>query len=405
MKRLIFINRFFFPDHSATSQILSGLAFHLASSGRDVHVITSRQRYDDPTAGLPPRETINGVQVHRVSSTQFGRSALLGRGFDYLSFYIAVRRSLLALAAAGDILIAKTDPPMLSSIAMRVAERRGARLVNWLQDIYPEVAVQLGVPMVRGPVNHGLSYLCNSSLRAAVANVVVGRKMAGQVISRGVAASNVHVIDNWADDENVSPVPHVDNPLRREWGLEHSFVVGYSGNLGRAHEFDTVLAAAEQLRDNHRIVFVFIGGGHRMEELHRRVRLRNLDRTFRFVPYQDEALLKYSLCVADVHWISLKPELEGLLVPSKFYGIAAAGRPVIAITARDGEIARLVHEHDCGVVIEPGNADALVKELGRLSADPVRNAAMGDRARTMLETHFTRRQAFARWKDVLDSIT
>lgn len=137
MARLIFINRFFYPDHSATSQILSDLAFHLANEGHEIHVITSRQIYDDSRAALAGYETVNAVHVHRVASTQFGRSALLGRAFDYLSFYRSVRRSLTELTGPNDLIIAKTDPPLLSVVAGAVARRRGARLVNWLQDNLP----------------------------------------------------------------------------------------------------------------------------------------------------------------------------------------------------------------------------------------------------------------------------
>jgi colanic acid biosynthesis glycosyl transferase WcaI len=404
VNRLIFINRFFFPDHSATSQILSALAFHLAASGRHVHVIASRQRYDDPGAGLPSEETINGVCVHRVASTQFGRSALTGRGIDYLSFYASVWRLLASLADRNDIIIAKTDPPMVATIAMRVAQRSGAILVNWLQDIYPEVAIELGVPLMNGPVRKGLFHLRDNFLKAAVSNIVVGEAMGRRIVARGVSDHRVHVIHNWADDEQIGPVRHQDNPLRKEWALENKYVVGYSGNLGRAHEFRTVLAAAEQLRSNHEIVFLIVGGGHHGDEFEREVKLRGLDDNFRFVPYQDGALLKYSLGAADVHWISLKPEVEGLIVPSKFYGIAAAGRPIIAITAKDGEIAQLVQQHRCGLVIEPGDAQTLAQELVRLSVDPDRNATMGANARAMLNAHFTRRQALGRWSAILEEI-
>jgi glycosyl transferase family 1 len=119
-------------------------------------------------------------------------------------------------------------------------------------------------------------------------------------------------------------------------------VVGYSGNLGRAHEFDTILAAAMQLKNHPRIAFVCIGGGHSFDDLAHCVEKAGIGHLFRFFPYQDRSLLKYALGAADVHWISLKPQLEGLIVPSKFYGIAAAGRPIIAIAAKDGEIARLI---------------------------------------------------------------
>ena len=177
MRRLIFINRFFFPDHSATSQILSDLAFHLAGTGREVHVITGSQVYDDPRASLPAHEIIRGVGVHRVLSTRFGRAGLLGRAVDYGSFYLSAWHSLAGLARRDDIIVAETDPPLISVVAMAAARRSDARLVNWLQDVYPEVAVELGVPFVRGPVAAALAALRTRSLQQAAANVVVGDLM------------------------------------------------------------------------------------------------------------------------------------------------------------------------------------------------------------------------------------
>src|SRR6266705_5767721 len=138
MPRLIFINRYFFPDHSATSQLLSDLTFYLAASGQAVHVIASKQIYDDPEAALPDHETIGGVTVHRVASTRFGRANLPGRALDYLSFYKSMRRRLGEIAQLGDIVVAKTDPPLLSLAVAPTARKRRARLVHWLQDIYPE---------------------------------------------------------------------------------------------------------------------------------------------------------------------------------------------------------------------------------------------------------------------------
>src|SRR5208282_608861 len=239
MPRLIFVNRFFFPDHSATSQVLSDLAFHLAGAGREVHVVASRQIYDDARAALPDHEIVNDVHVHRVASTQFGRGALPGRAIDYLSFYRSVGQRLGALARQNDIVIAKTDPPLVSVVALAAARKRGARLVNWLQDVYPETAVVLGVPLMRGPVAAGLAALRDRTLRQAVATVVAGELMGRTAAAHGAPAAAIHVIPNWCDDEHIKPIAPAANPLRRAWGLADKFVFGYSGNLGRAHEFDT----------------------------------------------------------------------------------------------------------------------------------------------------------------------
>ena len=403
--RLIFVNRFFFPDHSATSQILSDLVYDLAGAGREVHVVTSTQIYDDAKAALPVSEILNDVHVHRVPSTGFGRGSLAGRAIDYVSFYRSMWQCLVAMARPGDIVVAKTDPPLTSIIAMAAARRNGARLVNWLQDIYPETAVELGVPLMRGPLAASLAALRNRSLHQAEATVVVGELMARKVESLGAPPSRVHVITNWCNDKLIRPVAPSENALRRLWGLGASqFVFGYSGNLGRAHDFETVLAAAERLRKVPQFVFLMIGGGKRFEELSRAVNRQGLASSFRFIPYQEQKMLRYSLAVADAHWLSLNPKLEGLIVPSKFYGIAAAGKPIIIIGDKNGEIARQVQQHGCGIVVAPGDAGALVDALRRLANAPGTISEMGRRARAMLDAHFTRQRALQRWSELLDQL-
>jgi glycosyltransferase involved in cell wall biosynthesis len=404
MNRIFFLNRYFFPDHSATSQILSQLAFDLAQSGRDIHVITSRQRYDEPQTTLAPEEVIRGVTIHRIAGTRLGRSGLVGRGVDYLSFYRGARRMLSEAANVGDTVVTMTDPPLLSILGMRVARRKHLHLVNWLQDIYPEIASELGVPLVNGPAKSLLAHLRNKSLQAAAMNVVVGECMAEKVTATGVPPDRICVIPNWSDDERIVPVAAESNPFRSTWRLEGKFVVGYSGNLGRAHEIATILGAAEELRNDQNIVFLFIGGGHHRSELAKQVKSRGLSTQFVFLPYQESELLKYSLSAPDVHWISLRPQLEGLIVPSKFYGVAAAGRPTLAITSKTGEIGRLVDRYRCGLVIEPGDADGLATAIQQLSANVKDRVEMGSRARAMLESQFTRRHAFERWKNVLDRV-
>jgi len=402
MSRLIFINRYFFPDHSATSQVLSDLAFHLADLGRDVHIVTSRQIYDSPKALLPSQEVIKGVNVHRVASTRFGRGALAGRAVDYLSFYRSTFYRLAAMVRPGDIVIAKTDPPLTAVIALAATRGSGALLVNWLQDIYPETAIELGVPLMRGPFSAVLAALRDRALQRAAATVAVGELMGRKATALG--ATMVRVIPNWCDDETIKPVAASENPLRRDWNLANKFVFGYSGNLGRAHEFETVLNAAEELRGDPRFVFLMIGGGSRLSELKTIATKRRLEASFRFMPYQDRTALAYSLGVADAHWLSLNPKLEGLIVPSKFYGIAAAARPIVAIADRDGEIGRLVQRFGCGFVIAPGDTAALVAALQAMARDPAMVAELGGRARNMLDTQFTRRQGFTRWRELLDQL-
>src|SRR5882724_4124885 len=138
--KLVFVNRYFAPDESATSRMLSDLAFRLAGHGVSVSIVTSRQRYENSRASLPPYEELGNVHVHRVPTATQGRARLAGRALDYASFHAAAALKLLHLLSRGDVVVAKTDPPLISIAVSRVASWKGALLVNWLQDLFPEVA-------------------------------------------------------------------------------------------------------------------------------------------------------------------------------------------------------------------------------------------------------------------------
>ena len=404
LPRIIFVNRFFYPDHSATAQILADLCFALSKDGLDVRVVTSRSVYDDPSIQLPATEHVNGVQIKRIWTTRFGRKSLAGRAVDYLSFYAAAFWVLLRILRPGDLVIAKTDPPMISVVAALAARLRGARHINWLQDLYPEVAAELGIRALSGAGGKSLRIVRNLSLRSARANVVIGERMAERLEAEGVARHAIAVIHNWSDDELVTPLVRDQCELRREWGFEDdAFVVGYSGNLGRAHEVETLLGAARRLKHDPRIRFLFIGGGHHGDGLAGRVAAEGLS-NFMFQPYQPKHMLAQSLAVPDVHWLSLRPELEGLIVPSKFYGIAAAGRPVLSVTDPDGEIARLVRLHDCGLVVSPGHDEDLASAIMTLAGSPDLCRQMGESSRAMLLANYTRRGSIARWSALLRGV-
>lgn len=403
MPRVIFVNKYFAPDHSATSQILTDLATYLGGAGFTVEVVTSRQTYDNPSADLPEQGELGDVRIHRVLTTRRGRSSLAGRSLDYLSFYRAASRTVRDLVRPGDVVVAKTDPPLLSIPIGRVAAARGALLVNWLQDLYPEVAVELGVRILPGPARSVLAKLRDRSLRRAAMNVAIGQRMADRLRGRGIAEAQIHVIPNWADDEAIHPVPREANCLRRELGLGEAFVIGYSGNLGRAHEIDTLLGAAERLRDQTDVAFLFVGGGHLRSALEAAVKARGF-RRFVFRDYAPREALSESLSAADVHFVSLRPEMEGLVVPSKIYGIAAAGRPVIAIAAAEGEVAALVAHHRFGLIVRPGDSAGFAAAITSLRDDAGLRIEMGRNARALVDGVAAKRAVLSRWRSLLTEI-
>jgi colanic acid biosynthesis glycosyl transferase WcaI len=397
--RIWFVNRFFYPDHSATSQIVSDLAFHLAGQGRQIGVIASRGVYDDPQIVLPAFENHGGVAIHRVARARFGRSKLLGRAIDYAGMYAAFAAATARLTNAGDRIVVKSDPPVLPAAIAPIARAKRLVQINWLQDLYPEIALGLGLKALQ-PVAPLIAAARNASLKFATFNVAIGERMSDRLKRCGAPPGRIRIIPNWCEDEAIHPLPRQENRLREAWGLQDKFIVGYSGNLGRAHEYATLLDAAERFRDDQNIIFLFIGGGHLTDKMKREIEQRGLASMFQFRPYQEERLLPLSLSIPDVHWISLRPEMEGLIVPSKFYGIAAAGRPTIAVCDPAGEISTLVERHDCGIVVEPGDGAALAAAIRSIMRDPQRGAEMGRNAREMLDRSFSRLSCLQKWEDL-----
>lgn len=398
--RVVFVNRFYAPDESATSQMLTDLAEALARSGVSVNVLCSRQLYGDAAADLPQTEVLHGVSVRRLATTRFGRDSLAGRAIDYLSFYLCAAISLLARVRRGDVLVIKTDPPLLSLVGWLVARCKRANLVNWLQDLYPEVASRLALSPVPRPMEALIRAARDRSLATARVNVVLGTRMREYLMERGIAAARISICENWADESRLHPLAASRSELRGRLGLGDCFVAAYSGNLGRAHDSTTILEAACALASEPGIVFLMVGGGAGMRSLEMQARARGLT-NFRFAPYQPRAALSDSLAAGDVHLVSLRPELEGLIVPSKLYGILAAGRPVVFVGDLDGELARLIATAEVGVSVRGGDPVGLARTLQTLRDDEAGRTRMGVRARELFEERYTLAAAVARWREVL----
>jgi colanic acid biosynthesis glycosyl transferase WcaI len=400
--RIVLVNRYFHPDESATSRMVSSLAFGQAAQNVKVTILASRFRHDDPHDPLPRREDLDGVSVHRLPASHYGRAGLAGRAADYLSFHAAAALWCLRHVRRGDIVIACTDPPLLSVTLAASLAGRGAHLVNWLHDLFPEVAIELDVLTRTGVVAWALLGLRDWSLGLARTNVVPTDAMAQALGLRGVASGKTAIIPYWSE-EAIVPVHPDDNRLRREWNLADPFVVGYSGNFGRAHEFRTLLDAADLLRDEPGIRFLLIGGGYARRHVEEEIRRRRLANVV-LRPLQARARLTESLSVADVHLISLLPALEPYVVPSKLYGILAAARPAIFIGASDGEVAMALRRHGCGETVSIGDAPALARQIIALQRNPAMREARGANARLAFDIAHRREHGLAAWTTLLQGI-
>ena len=401
--KVVFVNRYFYPDESATSRLLSDLAFRLADEGIAVTVVTSRQLYGDPNAALAPEELTRGVRVHRVATLTRGRAQLSGRALDYASFHIAASIALVRRLRQGDVVVAKTDPPLISIAVSHAAMCRGAVLVNWLQDLFPEVAAVLTPNLLPKWLLSPLLAARDRSLRRAAVNVVLSEGMRQHLLARGVDGARIRIVPNWTDTSSLTPRPVEDSAARQALGLAGRFVVGYSGNLGRAHEFETLLGTARLLKDDPQFAFLITGAGAKADALRRAVEAAGLS-SFRFQDYQPPELLADSLAAADVHLVSLLPALEGLIVPSKLYGILAAGRPAIFIGSLSGDVATVIRDHGCGMAVGVGESEKLAAALRAWRDDRARLRQMSENGRRLALERHSGNQALASWLAFLGEI-
>lgn len=390
--RIIILNQFFYPDHSATSQLMTDLAESLVERGIGVTAIAGRGRYDGGKK-LAIAEDYRGVRIERAWATGFGKRKLAGRLADYFSFYIGATWKLLR-QPRHDLVMALTTPPLIGLLALLIARLRGLRFVALVQDIYPDIAVALGTLRADSLLTHVLERFSRLVLRKADRIIVLSECMRKHIVAKVGSESEprIEVIHNWADGALIEPLADEENPFRVEHDLQQAFIVMYSGNWGLVNEFQTVLEAARILRDRRDIVFLFIGNGVRANEIQAFCQTYDLANVRR-LPYQPRDLLRYSLAAADVALITLAQGLAGLSVPSKTYGIMAAGRPILFVGDESSEIAHIIKESGCGEAVQSGQSARLASIIGEWSREKEQLNAFGKRARKVFESRFDRSHA------------
>ncbi|TQE98309.1 MAG: glycosyltransferase family 4 protein [Spiribacter salinus] len=354
-RRVLFINRVYPPAGGATGALLAELAEDLSAGGWEVHILTG------PHPGAPEVDRQAGVWVHRVDGLAFTRESTWRRAAAYLSLYPRFLTHALRLPRP-DVIVTKTDPPMLKVLGPALGALTGARTVHWAQDLYPEVAEALQVIPERGVLANAMRSLSTWALNGHDHIVAVGRCMKRRIEARGIAPEKISVVPNWAPS-TVHPVPHEQNTFRTKKGWQGKTVVMYSGNMGLAHPFEVILNAAEQLRyERPDMVFAFVGEGARKAWIAEQAATRNLS-NITLLPFQPKDRLAESLSAADVHLVTMQSEVEGLVVPSKVYGVLAAGRPCVFLGPEGSEAAQQIHELNAGTVLQTPTPASVVQAL------------------------------------------
>ncbi len=377
---ILLLNEYYPPDTSATAKMAALVAEALARRHR-VTVLAGRPSYD-PTERHPyyllRREVRGNATIERVGSTAYPRFRMRRRVSNYLSYLtLAVPR---ALAIRADVVVAMTDPPIAGIAGALVARLTGRPFVYNIRDLYPDMALGGGIVRPSRWVN-GWENLHRRALRRAARVVVLGEDMRERIISKGVDPARVVIVRDGV------PVPErpppADHPVTQEIRCGFPFVVLHAGNLGFSGAWETLVRAARLLR-NDGVGFVFVGEGAVRAQMEASA---SDCPAVRFLPFRPAGEVPYVLAAGDVHIVTVRRGLEGVVVPSKLYPILAAGRPVLAVAPEESDVVRIVRRERCGVAADPDDPQGVAEAVRALQHDPSELENMGRRAQEVARNY------------------
>ena len=381
---ILVINQFFWPDTAATGQLLTDVTRGVDPKLHAVTVLCGTSDYGAVDGSSPP-----WAKIVRSGGVAFSRNKI-GRVVSYASFFAgAAIRGVRAPKPA--LVLTLTTPPLISVVGTLLKSLRGSKHFIWEMDLYPDIAVDLNVLKPRSVVTRLIGAVADFSRKRADGIIVLGDDMKARLVARGIPEHKIRVAENWADGCEILPAPFKEGPL----------VVHYSGTFGLAHEEHTITGAMRELRGDSRFRFVFAGGGARRERLKEFCQREGIS-TAEFRPYAARSDLGRSLADGHVGLVTQLPETVGAVVPSKTYGIMAAGRPVLYIGPRGATPACVLESHECGWRIDPGDVAGMVRLLERLEQDRGLVREAGARARCAFEKYYDRTVGVARILSILE---
>jgi colanic acid biosynthesis glycosyl transferase WcaI len=376
--KVLLLNLYYPPDTSATARMAAAFVEPLAEK-HAVTVICGRPSYD-PTGRRAWRlwqtEQSNGVSVIRVGSTDYPRTQMARRVFNYLSYVaLSIPR---ALFISCDVVLAMTDPPFEGIVGAFVAMLKRKPFVYNIRDMYPDMAV--GGSIVRpGLMARVWEKLHRWALRRATRVIVLGEDMKARIAAKGVAPDRIDIVRDGVEESAATIADATfDREIIQAIRGDFRFVLLHAGNLGFYGAWETLLIAAQQLQHDG-VGLVFVGDGAQRSRLQE---LATGTTNVRFLPFFPSSKVSSVLAAADAHVVTIKRGLEGVVVPSKMYGILAAGRPILAVAPQETDAATLSARENFGCAADPDRPEEVVAAVRALLADPSRVAAMGAAARS-----------------------
>jgi len=403
----LIISEPFYPQIAAIGQLLTDLSEDLIDAGYKVKVITGNpNNIFVKNNTIPRKEKYKGIEIIRLRNTTFSKYRMAGRVLNYLTFHFLVFSRVLFYEKPHLVFVLST-PPFISFSGLMLKTLKKSKVIYNVQDLFPDLAIELG--KLKNKLFIGfLKKLSVLIVRKVDKVVVVGeymeKKIREELLKETIENNHIITIHNWADGDKIKVLRGdiEDNFLRKKWGLEGKFVVLYSGNIGYLHEFDTIISAADFLAKEglKEIVFVFIGEGIKKNYIEEKVREKGLNNIL-FFPYQPREMLTYSLGLANVSLVTLEKGFEGMVVPSKIYGILASGRPVIVVVGGESEIVGIIRKGKCGKIVKIRDCQALVNNIMDYYKNSKKCREDGLNGRRCFEKNFDRKIATKKYIEVI----
>jgi len=402
-RRLALICKHFYPEMTSTGLLLSEVAQRLQEKDWQITVYCDQPEYVvGPGEEQVPNEMLHeGIRIKRVPVLGAHRDGMVRRAVRGITYLFSTIYALVRDRDQHDGLLTTTNPPFAGLAGWFMAVTYGLPYVHLVHDVYPEIAEELGVVEKGSLLDQVWKQVSHLILNRAAGTIVIGRDMA-ELVRHKLQRQNwgtMHLIPNWSDERTVEPVPRGENPFRDEHDVGDRILVQYSGRMGTTHNLEPLIDAAERLQDAP-VLFQFNGEGAKKEKLQRMAADRDLDNVL-FLPYQPLDDLDTVLSAADLAVVCLEGRFTGMSVPSKTYGIMAAGTPMLGFVEPESEVGRTIEEHECGVVAEDPTGAEVADTLRQLIADRDRLAAMGKRGREIFEEQYTLSDGAERYNIVL----
>jgi glycosyltransferase involved in cell wall biosynthesis len=396
-RKFLLLSQVFYPDQVSTASLYTNLCSVIAEENIEVEVWAGHPSYTEQSR-QPQNRKYNGINIQYLPSTNFKKKSLWGRLINTFTFTLSASIKIIFSGEKTPVWT-HTTPPLLGIIISLICYLKKRKFIYILLDVFPEGIIRLGMVSEKNPIIKIWHFLFLKSLQRSSRVIVIGRDMQKWIEQEcKEITGNIEYIPHWQDDKLISPVPFVNNSVVRAKKLENKFVVQYSGNFGLWNEVKTMgQVVAMDIPD---VLFMFVGDGIRKEELLKEL-TKAVNENYILLPFQKNEDFNNYLTASHVQLVSLREGLEGMAVPSKIYGILAAGIPVIAMVPENSEIAYIVNEEECGIVIKPEDLEGLKNSILKLKSDTELRIKIGQNGRKAFDQKYSGRKIAGEYKRIL----